>query len=331
MTAAAERGGAERGGAEGEWLAHVPVPLFATVMGVGGLGLAWRRAHEALGLPAAVGEGLLLLAGVLWAAVALLYLAKAARHFPAVAAEFAHPVRVCFFPAAAIGPMILSAGLLPYARGAADAVWIAAAVVQTALALVILGRWIRQDVKVEHVSPAWFIPIVACMLAPLAGVGLGHVEASWFLFAVGFLFWVVLFPIVLNRIIFHGMPTGRLVPTLFILLAPPSVAFLGWTVLHGGAVDALGRVLAYSALFLGILLATLAPVFRQAPFAVSWWAYTFPCAALAAAMLRLHQDVGLGGTAVIGVATLAAATLVVAVVSWRTAVELVRGRLFVPE
>jgi tellurite resistance protein len=45
-------------------LHHLPLPLFAAPMGIGGLGLAWRQAAHGLGAPAAIGEALLLAAGI---------------------------------------------------------------------------------------------------------------------------------------------------------------------------------------------------------------------------------------------------------------------------
>ena len=37
-------------------LAHFPVALFSTVMGTGGLALAWHKAAGVLGWPSAVGR-----------------------------------------------------------------------------------------------------------------------------------------------------------------------------------------------------------------------------------------------------------------------------------
>lgn len=44
----------------GPGLHHLPLPLFAAPMGVGGLGLAWREAGHVLGAPALAGKALLL-------------------------------------------------------------------------------------------------------------------------------------------------------------------------------------------------------------------------------------------------------------------------------
>ncbi|WP_035691127.1 SLAC1 anion channel family protein [Azospirillum halopraeferens] len=310
---------------------HVPVPLFATVMGIGGLGLAWRRAHEVLGLPAAAGEAILALAALAFVAVAALYLTKAVKHPAAVRHEFDHPVRTNFFPAMSIGLMILAGGALPHAPAAAEVLWVAAVALHLGFALAIMGRWISRNLELHAFNPAWFIPVVGNVLAPLVGVKLGHVEVSWFFFSVGLVFWLALFPILLYRVIFHDMMPARLVPTLVIFLAPPAVGFLSWMQLNGGVLDAGARLLFFTALFTALLLVRLSGLFLKVPFAVSWWAFTFPSAAMAIAAIGYHQAVGGTVSAVMAGLFLAAATVIVAVVSGRTVKALIDDHLFVPE
>ncbi len=313
------------------WLAHVPVPLFAVSMGLGGLGLAWRRAHAVLDWPAAVGEAIVLLAAVCFAAIAVLYGLKALRFPGAVRADFAHPVRVNFFPAASISLLLLAAGVLPYGRGLAEAVWLTGTVLQLVLALTIFARWITRNVEIHQASPAWFIPVVGNILVPIAGGPLGHIEVSWFFFYVGLVFWLVLFTIVLYRIIFHDQMPGRFLPTLFILMAPPAIGCVAYGAINGGGLDPLVRLLFFTALFIALLLAAMARLFVRLPYAVSWWAYTFPSASLAGAALHYHALIGGWGSTVLAVVILLAATAIIALVAVRTVAALVQGRLFVPE
>ncbi|HEY0836286.1 MAG TPA: SLAC1 anion channel family protein [Azospirillum sp.] len=328
----AAQGGIPGGAKAAAWLMHVPVPLFATVMGLGGLGLAWRRAHEALGFSPVVGEAVLALAAVAFVLVAGLYLAKGLRHPAAVKAEFEHPVRGSFFPTISIGLMILAGAALPHAPVLAEAMWVFGAALHLVFAVTIMGRWIGRNHELHTFNPAWFIPVVGNVLAPLAGVRLGYVEASWFFFSVGLVFWLALLPVLLYRVIFHDMVPARLVPTLFIFLAPPAVGFLSYLQLNGGVLDAGARVLFFTALFTALLLVRLAPMFLKVPFAVSWWAFTFPSAAMAVAGLAYHQALGGGwASAALAVVLLAAATVIVTLVTLRTLKALAQRALFVPE
>ena len=81
-------------------LAHFPVALFSTVMGTGGLALAWHKAAGVLGWPSAVGQGLTLVASLLLVVVGLLYALKWLRHPAEARAERQHPVKMNFVPPA---------------------------------------------------------------------------------------------------------------------------------------------------------------------------------------------------------------------------------------
>jgi len=77
-------------------------------------------------------------------------------------------------------------------------------------------------------------------------------------------------------------------PTLFILIAPPAVGFIAYTRLTG-ELDTLARVLYFSGLFLTLLLFTQAPRFIKLRFFLSWWAYSFPLAAISIASMLMYE------------------------------------------
>ena len=312
---------------------RVPVAQFAIVMGLAGLGHAWAVAAPVLGLSDAVGQILLAVAAVVFVVLLTVYLAKLARYPRAVAAEFGDPVQISFFPTFSISLLLLAIAALPYSRTLAAIVWAVGAALQLILAVSIVNLWITRNVDITHTSPAWFIPVVGNIVVPQAGVPLGFVELSWFFFAVGIVFWLVLFTIVLYRIIFHDQMPARFLPTLFILLAPPALGFTAYRLLTVGdvetaALDGAARVLIGVAFFLALLLVGMAGVFRRVPFALSWWAYTFPSAAMAVAALRYHMAVGSDWTAAIAVVLLVAATIIILGVAWRTLRALFAGTLY---
>ena len=87
---------------------HFPVALFAIVMGLTGLALAWLKLHHLGGAPAFIGNVLRLLASALFVFLAAMYLAKLVRHPQAVRADWMHPVKLNFFPAISIGLILLA-------------------------------------------------------------------------------------------------------------------------------------------------------------------------------------------------------------------------------
>ena len=152
---------------------------------------------------------------------------------------------------------------------------------------------------------------------------------SWFFFSIGMLFWVILMTIIFYRVLFHHPIDQRLMPTLFILIAPPAVGFIAYLRL-AGEVDAFARVLYYSGLFLTLLLFTQVGRFARLGFFLSWWAYSFPLAAISiASMLMYEQTSGLA-FAWIGGGLLTILTLVVALLVFRTAKAALGRRICVP-
>ncbi len=312
-------------------LEHMPVPLFAVVLGLAGLGLAWRQAGAVAGAAQWIGGAILVLAAAAFGLIAAAYLGKAIRHAAEVAADFNHPVRVNFFPAISISLLLLAVAAGPHNTPLATGLFLLGAALHLGLMLVIVRRWVLRDTDIAHSNPAWFIPAVGNIVVPIAGVPLGFVEFSWFFFAIGIGFWILLFSIVFYRLVFHAQLPAKLTPTLFILIAPPSVGYIAYAALTGGEIDTLARILFYFGLFMTALVACLADVFVKAPFAVSWWAVTFPADAIAIAALDYRATAAADGLAPLAWFLLAAATVIVALVTARTVAVFLRGCLLIPE
>jgi tellurite resistance protein len=75
---------------------HVPAFYFGIVLGIAGLGGAWRAAHRVWDLPAVIGETILAASAVIWAALLVLYVAKWIVAREQALAELHHPVQCCF-------------------------------------------------------------------------------------------------------------------------------------------------------------------------------------------------------------------------------------------
>ncbi|MFC5422848.1 SLAC1 anion channel family protein [Bosea eneae] len=314
----------------GPSLARAPVSLFAIVMGLGGLALAWRKAHVVFAAPAAVGETLFALAAAVFVAVTGIQLVRALLHSSALVEEFRHPVSVNFIPALSVSLALLSAGLAPYDLAAAGTLWLLAALIHLSLAFLILRRWFGGSMRTEQASPAWFIPVVGTMLMPVVGMPLGHLHLSWFLFSVGFVFWLILAPLMTHRLFFAEPLAERAVPSLFILLAPPAVGGLAVLALDHGQASPFSHVLFCFAAFIALLVASMLGRIFRTHFAIGWWALTFPSAAFASLALSYVTLVPGVETLIVAGLALAFATLIVAALAVITLRALLRGELVPP-
>lgn len=204
-------------------------------------------------------------------------------------ADFSHPTRINFFAAFSISLLLLSVAYLPVNDLISKILWIAGVLVHTPLTFLILNFFIRQDrFTIQHYNPAWFIPIVGNMVIPIAGVEHFDKEISWFYFSIGLIFSIFFMTIFLYRVFFHHPLPEKLVPTFFILLAPPSVGVISYYKLTG-QLDSFTKLLYGFSLFLVGLFLFQFNMFYRIRFYISWWAYLFPSAAFTIATLLVYQ------------------------------------------
>jgi tellurite resistance protein len=313
-------------------LQHLPVSLFASVMGLSGLAIATQKLEGVFSLDAWASSAFLAMSGFVWLGLFLAYVVKILRFPRAVLAELNHPIRLSFFPTISIGVLLLSIGLIQLFPMAAQLLWWIGAAAQLIFTLLILDRWIHHEhFKTEHNSPAWFIPIVGNILVPVAGAEFGYAEISYFFFALGIIFWLPLMAISLNRAFFFSAIPKRLLPTLFILIAPPAVGFISWLKLHSGNLDDFGIILFYVAAFLLLMLVVQARHFIRLPFALPWWAYTFPLAAMDIAAFAFYSLIPQPHYLYFAVSLYVVLSLVVLLVSYRTIRAGIKGSIFLPE
>lgn len=311
-------------------LVHLPLALFAAPMGLGGIGLAWREAGRYLGAPVFIGEALIALACLVWGLLVALHVTRALRHPRALAADLGHPVRSAFAGAASIGLMIVSGGLTPYAVEVACGVWLVAVMLHVGIGAWMVRGLLIQPREASALSPPLLIPLVGNVLAPAFGVALGFETLGWVLFGLGALLWVMVQPLILSRIILGPKMPIRLQPTLVILLAPPAAGALALARLtHGFGPGPL--VLLGLGAFFALVFATLVPVFARMPFALSWWAWTFPTAAFAMSTLAFANDHPHSAWTLAAWALLMVSSAIVALVAAMTLREAWSGRLLQPE
>lgn len=307
--------------------------MFAIVMGLTGLTLVFEHGAQIWGLPSWLGIASFGLDLVLFTVIALVYAIKWVRHPQAVVAEYNHPIRLSFFPAVSIGLILLGTAAISIQETLALMLWLTGTTLHFVFTLSILSRWMHQThFEIHHSNPAWFIPLVGNILVPLAGVPLGFEGISWFFFSVGLIFWPILMAVLFNRYFFHSPMPGNLMPTLFILIAPPAVGFISWLSLHDmQGVDDFARLLYSFGLFLTFLLIWQFAHFVRLPFALSWWAYSFPIAAITVAtMLMSRLEGGMFWYVLSTILALFLVALILLLV-WMTIRAMFRGGICLPE
>jgi len=326
-------------------MAHHPTPLkflfpgwFSVVMGLAGLSLAWHRAMPLMGEMAdAVALIVGAVAAMVFVVLSVTTLLRAQRYPDAWEEDCRHAVRHTFVATLPLAVLLLAtvAAAMFGDNVWARLLWWTGSLSQLFVTVWVMARWWRGNASGnEHgglvwatVTPALFIPIVGNMIAPLAGTVLGASDWASAQFGIGLMFWPVVLVLIVTRIATQGMFAQRLLPTLFIFIAPPAVA--GLALLTLGAPLAAGWACWGMALFALLWVGTQARRIVAAPFAISHWAISFPLAAFTALTLRLATPGGV--LAVLGPVLLALTSLIVLgllAATWRGLRE---GSLLAPE
>lgn len=310
---------------------------FAIVMGLCGLSLAWHRAGPLMG---EVAEGIAWVTGgvaaLVFAALVVGSVLRLQRHPDAWREDRQHPVRHTFLammPAALILLATVAVALLG-THPVANALWWLGSAGQFGVTLWVMSRWWHGNkaggLQWSVVTPALIIPVVGNVLVPLAGVTLGHTEWSAAQFGIGLLFWPLVMGLLLVRLAVQGLWPERLMPSVFIVIAPPAV--IGLSALQLGAPVVVAWMCWGIALFCFLWAATQARRILAQAFSVAHWGLSFPLAAFTGLTLQL-ASAGTGGglLAVLGPMMLAVTSLTVLGLGMATVRGLRQGTLLAPE
>ena len=275
----------------------MPIRFAPAVMRLFGLALAWRALSDLGGWESGFGRlisiGALLLGLVTFGSIVLHQFQKGA-----LRETFENPQLRVLPACLTVGLMLLSALLAPHMSRLGNAmIWIAALGHFLLLAWLING-WFRGGLAVEVISPVWFNPGVGNMVVPVGAIASGEVMLAWFGFSVGIVLWLMLLPIVFFRLI-HGKPMpDELESTQMVLVAPPAIGSVSWSLLAGDQAVVPGVVLLSVAFFLMLTMVPMVLRVISRPFVPANWAFGFPLAALSTGLatysILLERDILMG-------------------------------------
>ncbi|QHW29616.1 C4-dicarboxylate ABC transporter [Paenibacillus rhizovicinus] len=306
----------------------LPVNLFAAVMGISGLSLAWRQASKAFGISTAIADSCGMIAVLIFIVLGVGYLTKWFLYPQRVKAEFNHPITGNFFGTIPIAILLLSTVIGMYSERSGQALWVTGTTLALILCVVFVSRLLNGNLEPVHKVPATLVPVVGTLDIPVAG---GTMPFPWaheinlMSLAIGGIVALVYITLIFSRLAHHApMPPG-LTPSLIIMIAPFEVGFLGYTNFEQ-RIDPFASLLYYFGLFLFIVL--FFKVFRKSiPFSASWWGISFPIAALTNAALKYGMYVDSWPLIAVSVLLLALLSIVIVVLFVRTVSMLVNGSL----
>jgi tellurite resistance protein len=306
----------------------IPASYFGIVLGLAGLGGAWRHASKVWGLPPLVGEVLMLIAAIVWALVLALYAAKWIYAREAALQEVDHPVQCCFVGLVGVATMEVALGALPYSRLATQILFAFGAAFTIVFAVWRTGILWQGGRDPATTTPVLYLPTVAgAFVTATTAAALGRGDWGQLAFGAGLFSWLAIESVLMHRLYTMATLPAALRPTLGIQLAPPvvgAVAYLGVTT---GAPDPLAYAMVGYGLLQALVLLRLLPWLRQQPFTPSYWAFTFGATALSSAPLTMVERGTTGAIASLAPYLFIATNVVVGLIAFATMGLLFQGRL----
>ncbi len=287
---------------------RVPPAVFPSIMGLFGLGLAWRRGTDVFVLPRGIAETILGAVSLLFVFALLAYAVKLMRRPSVIVDELRILPGRAGVVTMVLSVYLLSITLAPYSAVVAQAVLVAGFSAHAALVVLLVHQFVTGPAEQRRVTPVWHLSYVGFIIGALAATVFEFYILALFLFVATALIAALIWSVSLEQVIKETVP-APLRPLLAIHLSP--VALLG-LVAAALELDAIAMGLAGVAALMLIALVARAPWLTEAGFSALWGAFTFPLAATASLWLTVG---GLwrwpGGIALI------AATLIVPAIAFK--------------
>ncbi len=280
---------------------RVPPAIFPALLGLMGLGLAWRRSAESFGLDERGVEAFLWAVSALTAFGILAFGAKVAQRPSALGEDVQTLPGRTGIAAMCMCLMSGAAQLFPYAPGIAAAVLVLAIVAHVALALVVTRNLIKAPRGQRVITPAIHLVYGGFIVVPLAAIPLGWIGLAEGLAVYSTVVFLAITAITIPTAI-RGTEDGPFRPLHVIHIGPAALVATAATLTgHDGlAWLMLGWCLVLAT---GLLLRLRWLV--AAGFSPMWSAFTFPLTAFAGAVLLAEATYGwtwakaLGGVALL--------------------------------
>jgi tellurite resistance protein len=308
--------------------ARIPASLFGMLLGLIGLGIAWREASALWAIPGWFAEAILGVASLIWLILCVLYAGKLWTARAQILAEWGHPIQSSFLALIPITTMLVSIAVAPHAATLALTLFLIAFAAQVLFLVWHTSAIWRGERTADGTTPALYIPTVAGgLVSAIAAAAHGLPNLAVLCFGAGIFGWLALDSIIQRRPIEQSPMPPALRPVLGIQFGPPTVGCVAYLAITTGPPDLLAQaMLGYGILQALILIRLLPWVFEQ-PFAPSYWAFSFGTAALSVATLRCVQRGITGPIEWLALPIFVIATLIMIALSAATVRFLMAGKL----
>lgn len=268
----------------------IPASFFGMVLGLSGLGQAWRVGVTLWSVPAFIGESVLSLATLIWLSLLLRYIWQAIKHFDRVKEEFKHPIQGSTPALLGVSTLLIVLAIRPYSHTAAFILMLLGIAWHLCFALWHTGTLWQGGRNLIDTAPTLYLPTVAGNFTSAAALGaLGYPQWGWLFLGAGVFSWLALESPIVQRLWLPDVLPIPQRPLIGIQFAPPVVCLMATLMLTTDMTSPWLLMLWGYGLFQLMLGIRLSRWLGEQSFAPSYWAYTFGIASTTVATLKLAK------------------------------------------
>ncbi|MEI0563112.1 TDT family transporter [Brachyspira pulli] len=255
----------------------MPLALTGLALGVGGIFNAWTI-FTGIKYFAYVGA---LISSIL----ILTIITKIFSSFGDFLNDLEHPVAGSTIPTLDMAVMVISSSVVQFVKPLGVAMWFTAIAVHVIFAFTFLAHRINLK-DLHHILPSWFVPPVGIVVAAVTGSNMGFPQVSQVIVYIGTVLYIILFPFIFYRIIFHDPLADDRFPAFAVMGAPANLCLCGYLTAFTDYNTALLNFLLALGLFTTFKVCLSLIRAFQIKFIPLFAAYTFPLAVGAQALLK---------------------------------------------
>ena len=307
----------------------MPTSYFGISLGLFSLGLAYRYAAKAAGVPFLFSEVLLILAATIWIVFIGIYIYRLFYKGDTAYAELKNPIQGCFISLIPITTILLGVAVIPLSRIFAEILIFGGIIGQLIFSSYHTGGMWRGIHSITATTPVIYLPTIAAGFASAIGAGaLGYDKLGMLFFGAGMFSWISFEAVTLQRLRTEEL-ASKIRPVIGIQLAPAFVACAAYLSINGGKVDVFAQMLIGYGLLNFFFLVRLFYWVIEDGFTTGFWAFSFGLGSMA--NTGMHMFVQYKGDIVstIGLIMFIVASILIALLLLITLKLIFKGKFFV--
>ncbi|GAM25247.1 hypothetical protein SAMD00019534_084220 [Acytostelium subglobosum LB1] len=320
-----------------KWTRNIPLLTFSIVLSTSALSMQWRNMSQLYYTPALIYKIIICFAALLWVLAVALQAASVVLHRDKWKKDIHDEIQVTLWCIVAMSLFQISDVNYEFAKHMTQVLfWIAFSIQCASMVMLYVQLVAKVRAKLPlRLAPCFFYNGSGFIIGSMVATKLGHTTFAWVIWAFGTIYVSLAEIMLLINYKIFGLLPGDHIPTQMVLVAFPSVCFVGVSNILGHLTIATRLI--YGLIFANVLLAVtvMTIMYRRTrkirkKFHLGWWAFCFPSISFGSAALTYYRYTPYLSCKIFSIAIVSISNALFALVTILTLYHLVRRNLFIP-